>query len=213
MQLHPTASLFLAWMAGSSAKGLEVLNAAMNRKKRRVELGESMIDQCRAIREAFARHQSDEKLIDSVLDYHPTGVLAESDPPINGSKVRLFVLQHELRRKCLTAVLVHMASAPRAAWILHEMLRLSVNDLDQIFDGPEAASTNLTRARAYFEDTIRPRCEHVETENLCRCRSRLPNAIATGYVTYPERDDIPQEALQPQDHQFADLYRSLPPPP
>ncbi|MDC0720659.1 sigma-70 region 4 domain-containing protein [Nannocystis bainbridge] len=143
------------------------------------------------IRLFSARHRVHGFNLDESLGrFDGTTKLGMGHPLIRGDPRRLYVLQHEVQRKCLTTVLMNLSAAPRAAFILRVILGLSRDEVSAIFGTATGANTAYTRARQDLGEYLDYVCEHVDPENPCRCENRLASAVEHGFITWPERDDL-----------------------
>jgi hypothetical protein len=162
-----------------------------------------------------ARHRVNGFNLDESLGrFDGTTKLGMGHPLIRGDVRRLYVLQHELRRKCLTTVLMNLPPAPRAAFILRVILGFSRDEVHAIFGTPNGANTAYTRALQDLGEYLDSVCEHVDPDNPCRCENRLASAVEHGFVTWPERDDLAGDTpVESQGRQEYDkIFSTLPPP-
>lgn len=132
------------------------------------------------------------KNLDSMLRSDPTGVDVEDHPSIRRDKRRLYVLQRELQRACLTATLLNLPVARRAGFILIEVLRFSEDEVARILGtSSSAVHTAVGRARRDLTTYLESRCEHMDPRNPCHCETRLGIALERGFIQWPDRDDLP----------------------
>ncbi|MCY0992231.1 hypothetical protein OV203_34155 [Nannocystis sp. ILAH1] len=167
------------------------------------------------IRLFSARQRFDGFNLDESLGrFDGTTKLGMGHPLIRGDVRRLYVLQRELQRKCLTTVLMNLAPAPRAAFILREVLGFSRDETNSIFGTPTGGNVAYTRALQDLRAELESVCEHVDPLNACSCQNRLARAVEHGFVAWPDRDDLagdtPLKSQGPQEPEK--LYSTLPPP-
>lgn len=206
---HLVAASFAAWMAGSAAGGAELLQ--------RAELlpAADLPSQIAAIMRLFGRHNDEVADLDALLRSDPTTLLDLHHPLIRGDVRRLHVLQRELQRACLTATLGRLAPQRRAAFILREILRLSKEQAAACLEKTVSAlEVAYGRAVRELEAYLGPRCEHADPDNMCHCSTRLAIAVDRGFVSYPDRDDLPGDAplTASRRRDAYQLYAALPPP-
>ncbi|MDC0716227.1 hypothetical protein [Nannocystis bainbridge] len=153
-------------------------------------------------------------LDESLGRFDGTTKLGMKHPLIRGEVRRLYVLQQELQRKCLTTVLMNLSPAPRAAFILRVILGFSRDEVHEIFGSPTGASSAYSRALQDLGEYLDHVCEHVEPKNPCRCENRLASAVEHGFVTWPERDDLAGDTpVRSQRRQeYEKLFAALPAP-
>jgi DNA-directed RNA polymerase specialized sigma24 family protein len=135
-------------------------------------------------------------------------------PQIQRDPRRLRVLQWELKRSCLFAVMRGVQPHPRAAFVLHRILGLSREEIAALFRITlNAVNINLGRAEKVLGDYLGARCQHVAPGNSCRCETRLGIALERGFVGWPEhRDSFPDAAVYSgKATEVGPLYASLPP--
>lgn len=204
---HPLAVRFAAWMAGSHAAGLAALEA--------VVAAPDVTAQLAAVVRVFdgRRRKGARSDLDDVLRSDPTAVVDLDHPLIRGDVRRLYVLQHELQRACLTATLLNLPPSPRAAFILCEILGLSFEEAARVMGSDSAVRTAHTRALREIEGYLDPRCEHVNPKNFCHCSTRLGVALERGFVAWPTRDDLPSDGpVGAHRGDARELFAALPPP-
>jgi hypothetical protein len=134
-------------------------------------------------------------------------------PQIQREPRRLHVLQWELKRACLFAVMRGVATGPRAVFILVHLLGYSPVDVATMLGvTPNSVRIHMTRATKILNDYLGARCEHLAPGNTCRCDTRLGIALERGFVRWPEHgDEMPQGPAFTGAHPDAgSLYRSLP---
>lgn len=172
-----------------------------------------------ALLAAVFRVLSDRKIevedLDDVLRSDTTVAVELDHPLIGGDVRRLYVLQRELQRACLTTTLGRLSAGRRAAFILTRLLGFTDAAAAAILDSTEGGiQTAVGRAQRELEMYLGPRCEHLDPRNFCRCAPRLGGAIRRGFVGWPERDDLAGDGpLVSQGHRDAgSLYATLPAP-
>ncbi|HEY0135964.1 MAG TPA: sigma factor-like helix-turn-helix DNA-binding protein [Nannocystis sp.] len=140
-------------------------------------------------------------------------VTAGDHPEVQRDPRRLRVLQWELKRTCLAAVLQGLPPSPRATFVLTKVLGFSPEQLTLMF-GVTAGSvdTNLSRAVKVLNEYLGARCQHLAPGNSCRCETRLGVALVHGFVRWPlnpnEAPDLP--VYSQADSDVGLLYASLP---
>ena len=140
-------------------------------------------------------------------------VTAGDHPEVQRDPRRLRVLQWELKRTCLAAVLQGLAPWPRATFVLTKILGLSLEQMTAMF-GVTAVSvtTNLARGAKVLNEYLSVRCQHLALGNSCRCETRLGVALAHGFVRWPSNPhEAPDSPVYSQANSDVGLlYRSLP---
>ncbi len=134
-------------------------------------------------------------------------------PTIQRDPRRLRVLQWELKRSCLSAVMQGVAPGPRATFILIKILGFSAAELTSLFGVTTGSVTvSLGRAERSLDNYLGARCQHLARGNSCRCETRLGVALAHGFIGWPghpeELPDAPVFATTHSD--VGALYGSLP---
>ncbi|MBA3549631.1 MAG: hypothetical protein H0T76_24400 [Nannocystis sp.] len=133
-------------------------------------------------------------------------------PLVRGELRRLRVLESELKRSCLWAVLRGLRPMPRAAFVLESMLGCSLERISAVCGTTvENAGNARRRARRALEDYLSARCEHLDPRNMCHCHSRLGVALEQGFIDWPEHDehDAASGDTRPGDDLLT-LYAALP---
>lgn len=198
---------FAAWMTGSRAGGQAVLEAVS------AEGGDES-SRLASVLEVFVRRRRKgpgREDLDAVLRSDPTAVVDLEHPLVRGDVRRLNVLQRELQRTCLTTTLLNLPAAPRAAFILLEILGLPRELVAEIMGSAEALKTAHLRALRELDAYLGPRCEHMDPENPCHCATRLGVALDRGFVGWPERDDLASTPLEVRRHaDVRALFTALP---
>lgn len=226
---HPLVVLFAAWMAGSHRAGRAMLQSAGEPsgvwgrrnhlgkgKNPRVEPTSPLTARLAVVVQWFMTPREKPIDLDEGLGrFDGTTQLGLEHPLIRGDVRRLYVLQRELQRKCLSVVLGNLPAGPRAAFVLRWILGLTDDQVAEVFGTVEAVKTNGGRALRELRESLTPICEHIDPGNGCRCRNRLAGAVERGFVTWPDRDDLDGDRpLIGQTHQDVEaLYSKLPPPP
>ena len=133
---------------------------------------------------------------------------------LTDAPLEFHLIQWELKRTCLTAVLSCLPPGVRLSLLLTDVLEIDPDQAAEILGiKPSAYRVRLTRARKRVEDYLAPRCYHVDRANPCTCEGRLMIALDANFVESPEdRDDIPHD---PHDadgphRDVGNLYRRLP---
>lgn len=152
--------------------------------------------------------------LDDVLRSDPTIPVTLAHPLVFKQARRLIVLQWELKRSCLMAVLAALPPMPRVVFVLRVLLGLDAARVAGICGASDdAIKVAWTRASLHLEDYLGPRCQHVDAANMCRCETRLGVALARGFIRYPEHEgefpDTPVAGVT--HHDVAALYAALPP--
>lgn len=200
---------FAAWMAGSHAEGLAVLEVAA------VD-GLALVPSLAAIYRLFEggrkRVGPGFQALDDLLRSDPTTVVDLDHPLVQGEVRRLNVLHRELQRKCLSATLLSLPVAPRAAFVLIDILGLRHEHVAEILGNANNTRTAYLRAERQLGGYLESRCEHMDPKNLCHCATRLGLALDRGFIDWPERptSDAPLDG-QRRVH-VRDLFAALPPP-
>ena len=150
--------------------------------------------------------------LDEVLRSETT-VAADDHPDIQRNPRRLQVLQWELKRTCLAAVLQGLPPSPRATFVLMRLMGYSDEQMSSVF-GVTMPSivTNLSRAERALSNYLGVRCQHVAPGNFCRCEARLGGALKRGFVRWPEEPEQTPErpVFSTASPDVGALYRSLP---
>jgi len=82
-------------------------------------------------------------------------------PLVRGEVRRLLVLQWELKRTCLTAVVAALPPMPRAVFVLHVILGVDLGRIAAICDTTaDAVKVAWTRASHHVDDYLGARCQH-----------------------------------------------------
>lgn len=209
MTVDPVVARFAAWMAGSAEGGRAALEEAA------APPGVDREALLAAVFRVFRDRKIKAEDLDDVLRSDTTVAVELEHPLIRGDVRRLYVLQRELQRACLTATLGRLSAGRRAAFILTRILGFTHAAAAAILDSTEGGiQTAVGRAERELEMYLGPRCEHLDPRNFCRCAPRLGGAIHRGFVGWPERDDLASDGpLVSQGHRdVATLYASLPAP-
>lgn len=212
---HRTAQAFAAWMTGSTDRGAAELTAAALRAQ-----APGLAPLLAAVVRAMEGRQRRERAalgfagMDDLLRAHSTVAVDLEHPQVRGDVRRLHVLQAELQRECLSTTLRALPVVPRAAFILHEILGWSREQIEPVLGTACSVQTAHNRARDQLDNYLSPRCEHLDPKNACRCATRLGIALDRGFVTWPERHV--SEGPPSAGRRFSDvgaLVASLPSPP
>ena len=134
-------------------------------------------------------------------------------PTIQRDPRRLRVLQWELKRTCLVAVMQGVAPGPRATFILIKILGFSEARLTSLFGvTTSSVAVNLGRAERALDNYLGVRCQHLARGNTCRCETRLGVALAQGFIGWPAHpEELPDAPIFSQTHSdVGALYGSLP---
>lgn len=202
--------MFATWMTGSRVGGAAAIEATGAG-------GLDLVPALTALYQHFSarRQRADPGFgaLDDLLRSDPTTTVDLDHPLVRGRVRRLYVLQRELQRKCLSATLMALPAAPRAAFILIAILGLSLEHATAIMGSPTAAPVALSRGERQLEGYLKSRCEHMNPNNLCRCANRLGIALERHFVDWPEHHALPSEPLAGQHRGWVrDLFAALPPP-
>jgi hypothetical protein len=152
------------------------------------------------------------RALDDVLRSSMTIPISPDHPLVRGELRRLRVLESELKRSCLWAVLRGLRPMPRAAFVLESMLGCSLERISAVCGiTVENAGVARRRARRALEDYLSTRCEHLDPRNMCHCRSRLGVALDQGFIDWPAHDehDAASGGIRPGD-ELSTLYAALP---
>jgi RNA polymerase sigma factor (sigma-70 family) len=91
------------------------------------------------------------------------------------------ILLEEVKIGCTLALLSCLDRHHRLAYVLGEVLELDGPEAAAALEiSPEAYRKRLSRARAQVLEFTREHCGLVNPERRCRCRKRVPRAIALG---------------------------------
>lgn len=207
---QPLTTTFATWLTGSKAAGLALCRDA-------TATGDGVTAQLAAVLHVFSERRRKTTArgdLDGVLRSDPTAVVDLHHPLIRGDVRRLHVLQRELQRACLTATLLTLPPAPRAAFILLEILGLAFDQAAEVVGSVEALRTAHGRALRELDAYLGPRCEHADPKNFCHCATRLGVALERGFIGWPDRDDLASEGplLAQRGREVPDLFAHLPPP-
>lgn len=140
-------------------------------------------------------------------------VTAGDHPEIRRDPRRLRVLQWELKRRCLAAVIKGVSPAPRATFIMIRILGLSEVQVTKLFGiSQNSVRVNLGRAEQLLDNYLGARCQHLDPANSCRCDSRLGVALARGFVAWPTHpEETPDMPVYSKAHaNVGSLFGSLP---
>jgi DNA-directed RNA polymerase specialized sigma24 family protein len=151
--------------------------------------------------------------LDDLLRSDPTVPVTLTHPLVRGEVRRLIVLQWELKRTCMMAIVSALQPMPRVVFVLHVILGLDLGRIAAICDTTaDAVKIAWTRAALLVEDYLGARCQHVEAANFCRCGTRLGVALEQGFIRYPEHaDELPDTPVAGATHRdVVALYASLP---
>jgi hypothetical protein len=151
--------------------------------------------------------------LDDVLRGDPTVPVTLSHPLVHKEIRRLLVLQWELKRTCLMAVVSALQPTPRLVFVLRAILGLDLERIAPICDlTDDAVKVAWNRASLHLDDYLGPRCQHIDAENLCRCETRLGVALQQGFIRYPDHaDELPDTPVAGATHRdVVSLYTSLP---
>jgi DNA-directed RNA polymerase specialized sigma24 family protein len=168
-----------------------------------------------AIARRTGNHERDRlRHLDDVLRSDATIPVTLAHPLVRKDVRRLQVLQWELKRTCLMAVVAALPPMPRVVFVLRTIFGLPPERVAAICDATEAAvATAWARASHHLEDYLSARCQHIFPPNFCRCANRLGVALEQGFVGYPEHEhelpDAPVADTRPRS--VVALYASLPP--
>ncbi len=134
-------------------------------------------------------------------------------PQIRRNARRLRVLQWELKRSCLFAVMRGIPTGPRAAFVMHHILGISREAIGEILAITQnSLGVHLGRAERVLDDYLGARCQHMAPGNACRCETRLGVALARGFVGWPAHNDpLPDTPVfLGRASDVGSLYGSLP---
>lgn len=212
--LSPDAPVvFAVWMSESREQAAELAATAADAH---AELDAQLAALARdLLTRRSGGHERDRlRHLDDVLRSDPTVPVSLTHPLVRGEARRLSVLQWELKRTCLMAVVSALPPMPRAVFVLHVVLGVDLSRIAAICDTtPDAVKVSWTRASHHVEDYLGARCQHVDPGNFCRCATRLGVAIERGFARYPgHADEFPDTPVaDARHHDVVALYRSLPP--
>jgi DNA-directed RNA polymerase specialized sigma24 family protein len=207
--------MFAVWMVGDRAAALaraaEVIQAAPNGGF--AEWASALLSSMAGPKQ---RHGDRRELLAALDDLLRTDltVTASDHPQIKRDPRRLRVLQWELKRSCLFAVMRGVQPHPRACFVLHRILAMPRAEIAALL-GITLNSVNisLTRAERVLDDYLAVRCQHMDPRNPCRCETRLGVALERGFIGWPAHGDpFPEVAVcsgKPSD--VGRLYAALPP--
>lgn len=207
---HRVALTFAAWMTGSQSRAAAEVEAAAATDPA------GLVPLLAAIVRSLTRQQRretaiDRRGLDDLLRSDPTVAVGLEHPLVSGEPRRLRVLQAELRRVCLSTTLRTLPVAPRAAFVLLEILGFPFEQVAAVFGTPGAVETAHSRAVRQLEDYLGARCEHFDPLNACHCAARLGIALERGFVSAPTHDDV-ADAPVGRTRTVGQLYATLPAP-
>ena len=202
--------MFATWMTGSRAAAAAAIDAAGAE-------GLDLVPALAALYQYFDAHRqrADPGFgeLDDLLRSDSTTTVDLDHPLVRGQVRRLYVLQRELQRQCLSATLLALPVGRRAAFILIGILDVSLEHATAIMGSPHAASVALSRGERQLETYLESRCEHMDPDNLCHCSTRLGIALERHFVDWPEDNTLPGAPLVGQRRKMVrDLFATLPPP-
>lgn len=149
-----------------------------------------------------------ERRLDVLNTLHERIEWIPDHPPVTGALAT--ILLAELKRTCLTTVLLHAPPSVRIAFILVDLFGYPTQTAAALLRTKEpAVIVRLKRARVRIGAFLEHRCEHLDPQNLCSCTILLPHALDIGFITPPT---VPQAAAHdPRPvKDIGTLYRSLP---
>jgi RNA polymerase sigma factor (sigma-70 family) len=138
--------------------------------------------------------------------------------PATQAGPELDLLAREVRHGCTLALLTCLDRPLRVAYVLGEVFRVSAADGAWICETSEVAyRKRLSRARAQVRAFVSEHCGLVAPDRaVCRCRRRVPAAVALGRVNPAVADDPRDEDVEAAVAEMEALYddagllRSLP---
>jgi len=208
---------FAVWMFGNRAAGLkraaEVVRAGPDLGF--VGWAQAIIGPLAGPRGKSARLTERQAFLAALDDMLRTDltVTAGDHPEIRREPRRLRVLQWELKRRCLGAVLQGVSAMPRAIFILIRIHGLSEAQIIKQFGVTQnSVKVSLGRAEQLLDNYLGARCQHLAGANSCRCDSRLGVALARGFVGWPANpEETPDLPVDSQIHaNVGSLFGSLP---
>lgn len=102
------------------------------------------------------------------------------------------VMLNELRLRCTMAMLVCLDRDHRAAYVLGEVLQFDQAEAAEVLEiRPDLYRKRLSRARADVVAFTARACGLANAAAPCRCRRRLPAAVAAGRVGQVDRPTWP----------------------
>lgn len=152
--------VFAVWLTETREEAAELAAAASGEH---VELEAQL---AALARDLLARrsggHERDRlRHLDDVLRSDPTVPVSLTHPLVRGEVRRLLVLQWELKRTCLTAVVAALPPMPRAVFVLHVILGVDLGRIAAICDTTaDAVKVAWTRASHHVDDYLGARCQH-----------------------------------------------------
>jgi RNA polymerase sigma factor (sigma-70 family) len=108
------------------------------------------------------------------------------------------LLVEEVKIGCTLGMLACLDRPHRLAYVLGEILEMDHEEAARVLETtPAAFRKRLSRARGQIVAFTRARCGLVDRSNACRCRRRVPRAIALGRVD-PRRLLFARDAARAQ---------------
>lgn len=144
--------------------------------------------------------------LDDILRSDPSQVTRTHDLSENETNGLLW----ELKQTCMTAVLSGLSTGERFAFVLATHLGYSPDQASTILGiTPAAYKVRLSRAQKKVADYLAPRCQHVDSKNPCRCRSRLGVALSKGFIRPVEEMRKVLQSLAPEPFDSASVIRDV----
>jgi RNA polymerase sigma factor (sigma-70 family) len=145
------------------------------------------------------------------------GSFAEFDedlarPPTSGAHphpddVDEALLIEEVRIGCTLAMMLCLDRGHRLAYILGEIMELEHNVAAEVLGiTPAAYRKRLQRARADITGVMRRRCGVFDERNPCRCKSRIPEAIARRRI---DPHELVYASTRDQARQFPEVLVNI----
>lgn len=145
------------------------------------------------------------------------GSFAELDedlarPPTSGRYVHPddvdeALLIEEVRIGCTLAMMLCLDRGHRLAYILGEIMELDHKVAAEMMGvTPPAYRKRLQRARAHITEIMRRRCGVFDDGNPCRCKARLPQAVAERRI---DPHELVYASTRDQARQFPEVLDSI----
>lgn len=203
---------FALWMHETRAQAVTAVVAAL-RAAPRGELDDWLAVMCRAL-PARPRGQGGVagrlRALDDRLRSERT-VPALDHPLVAGDDRRLRVLQREMQRACLVAVVQALRPGWGAVFVMHTVLGLTEPRIAAILGTTADAIVEMRRgAIRKLADYLDARCQHIDPRNMCSCASRVGVALQTRFIDWPDHDAPSERPFDAARRQVAAVYAELP---
>lgn len=117
------------------------------------------------------------------------------------------LLIEEVRIGCTLAMMLCLDRGHRLAYILGEIMELDHNVAAEVLGiTPAAHRKRLQRARSQITDVMRRRCGVFDDGNPCRCKARLPRAVAERRI---DPHNLVYASTRDQARQFPEVLDNI----